>query len=249
LILTDHTLKNLSNDEDFLLLISDDEYCPMDFGLLQAKLEEVEASFQSSTTEKGRTLEDLGVYLLDCIIPFDVAYDEKTAMNQFDGLVEVLSYRGNNPFLAEIGRFFLAECKNENKAVGITHVSKVQNIITKHHLNLAIIFSRKQLTGAGKFEAAQAEVLTTFRGNGKRILCITFADLKAICYSEINFLTFLREKEKQLRFFKIEQNKLSTELKKFAELKNAGHLTDQEFNSIKLDLLESYKDIDEEQAQ
>ncbi|MGQ4668597.1 hypothetical protein ACUIJN_22720 [Metabacillus halosaccharovorans] len=244
--MTEHTFKNVANDPDFMLLISDDEYCPMDFEKFEAKLNDVEESFNSSTTEKGRTLEDLGVYLLDCIIPFDVSYDEKTPMNQLDGLIEVLSFNGHNPFIAEIGRFFVAECKNENKAVGITHVSKVQNILSKHHLNLAIIFSRKQITGSGKFEDAQAEVITTFRGNGKRIMCITFAELKAICVNKINFLSYLKDKEKQLRFFKVENNKLSTELKKYADLKKEGYLTEKEFDSIKKVLIESYSDLNEE---
>ena len=69
-------------------------------------------SLQSSANvEKGRTLEDLSVYLLSCVEPFDVEYDYKTPVNQLDAIVEVLSFKGNNNFLSEIGSIFCAECK------------------------------------------------------------------------------------------------------------------------------------------
>lgn len=238
--MSEHNLKNLLHDELFQVLITDDEYCTMDFDTLEKKIKDVELSWNGTTNQKGRTLEDLAVYLLSCVKPFDVTYDEKTPMNQFDGFIEVKPHLGYNPFLQEIGQYFLAECKNENTPVDITHVSKVHNIIHKHRMKLALIFSRKNLTGAGKFEDAQAEVMSLFRGEGKRILVITFADLKGIYYGKINFLTFLREKDKNLRLFKLESNKLSTEIQKYGRLRKEGYINDEEFQSIKKSLLESY---------
>lgn len=238
--MTKHTMQNLLNDEDFQVLISDDEYCKIDFEVLKSKIEDVEASWSGDTTTKGRTLEDLSVYILSCVKPFNVTYDEKTPINQLDGFVEVISHNGYNPFLREIGQYFLAECKNENSAVDITHISKVHNIIHKHRMNLAVIFSRKTITGAGKFEAAQAEIMSLFRGEGKRILCITLAELKALAANKTNFLTFMREKDKNLRLFKIEANKLHTELSKYADLVKKNLLSREEFDNIKLSLMDSY---------
>jgi len=238
--MSNHNFKNLLHDELFTVLITDDEYCLMNYEQLRQKIEDVEQSWEGTTTAKGRTLEDLTVYLLSCVKPFQVTYDERTPMNQLDGFVEILSYNGHNPFLQEIGQYFLAECKNENSPVDINHVSKVQNIIHKHRMNVGLIFSRKHLTGAGKFEDAQAEVLSLFRGEGKRILVITFAELKAICLNKVNFLTFLREKDKNLRLFKIETNKLETEIRKYGKLKKEGLITKEEFDSIKISLREAY---------
>lgn len=238
--MSDHNLKSLIRDEDFNLLISDDEYCPMNYTEIKNKIIEVERSWKGNTVEKGRSLEDLSVFLLSCVIPFNVTYDEKTPMNQFDGFIEVLSHNGYNPFLQEIGQYFLAECKNENSPVDITHVSKVQNIIHKHRINLALIFSRKKLTGSGKFESAQAEVLSLYRGEGKRILIITLADIKAMCVNRVNFLSFLREKDKELKLFKVEQNKLATELKKYGDLYNEGLISKEEFEDLKESLINSY---------
>lgn len=239
--MANHTLANLQDDEIFSLLITDEEYCPMNYTDFKEMLDAVEGSWKSATTtSKGITLEKLGVYLLDCVIPFKVTHDEKTPINQLDGLIEVLPFKGHNPFLSEIGRFFLGECKNENESVGITHVSKIQNNLSKHRMNLAVLFSRKNIAGAGKFEGAQGEVISAFRANGERILCIPFDDLKTICTAKINFLSYLKEKDKELRLFQVKNNTFETEIRKHRELLKEGTIEQEDFDQIKKSLMNKY---------
>lgn len=244
LILSNHNLQNLNQDDLFTTLITDNEYCVMDFEILDRFLDEVKSSWESeekdANNQKGRSLEDIGVYLLNCVEPFDVEYDYKTPINQLDSLVEVLNFRGNNPFLSEIGQFFCAECKNENSTVGITHVQKVGAIMQEHHTNLTLLFSRKKLTGHGKFEAAQGYVYTLFVGKNKRILSITYADIRELCDSKQNFLTMLRQKNKDLRFLQLSSNTLETELRKLKKLLDEGTIDSEDFKRLKQDKINSY---------
>lgn len=237
---SDHNLRSLKNDDVFTTLIKDHEYCPMDFDKLDSMLVDVEASWATTGTKaKGRTLEDVSVYLLSCVEPFDVTYDEHTPMNQIDGFIEVLAFKGNNLFLSEIGNYFIAECKNENDPVDIGQVEKVGAILHNHQWNFAVIFSRKNLTGAGKFEDAQAYVMTQ-KLLGKRILNLTYADLKAMSTTKSNFLTFLRRKNKELVLLQLRPNVMATELKKYHDLYKEGALTKEDYDTIKEWLMKTH---------
>ncbi|RKN77082.1 hypothetical protein [Paenibacillus ginsengarvi] len=242
--MTEHSLANLSHDEHYTILIADEEYCPMDYERTQELINDVKRSWASiakdANNKKGRSLEDLAVFLTSCIIPFDVEHDIHTNSNQFDGFVEVRSYNGNNPFLASVGTFFHAECKNENSAVDITHVQKVGAIMDHHHFNFSIIFSRKRVTGCGKYEAAQAYIITLFSGKEKRIINIPFTDIELMVTERKNFLTLLREKNKQLALHDLQGNTLETQLRKIHELYRQGIITEEHKNHINDMIIESY---------
>lgn len=237
---TSHTLSTLENDDKFTTLILDHEYCPMDFDKLRFMLDEVKISWDTNSTAlKGRTLEDVAVYLLSSVEPFDVTYDESSPMNQIDGFIEVLAHKGYSPFFASIGQYFLAECKNVNDPVDIGQVEKVGEILDLHKYNLAVVFSRRNITGAGKFDAAQAYIVI-LRTHGKRILSITYPDLTAMVTSRTNFLTFLRNKDKELSLLKLDGNTLASEIQKYYKLYQDGAITKDEYNEIKMNLKEKY---------
>lgn len=242
--MSSHTLGNLHGDEKFTTLITDHEYCPMDYTKLDEMVLDVENSWKSlqssANVEKGRTLEDLSVYLLSCVEPFDVEYDYKTPVNQLDAIVEVLSFKGNNNFLSEIGSIFCAECKNESGNVDITHVEKIGAIMQQHHTNLTILFSRNPLTGLGKYEAAQGYVYTLCVSANKRILNITYNDIKEISVSGMNFLTLLRKKSKDLRFLQLKSNTIETELRNLKRMVDDEIISEEEFQELKKIKIQEY---------
>lgn len=242
--LPNHTLENMENDDKFTTLITDPEYCPIDFDLLNSLIHDVEQSWECSSDDanvtKGRTLEDLSVYLLSCVEPFDVQYDYKTPMNQLDAIIEVLAFRGNNNFLSEIGSIFCAECKNEIGNVDITHVEKIGAIMHQHHTNLTILFSRNPLTGLGKYEAAQGYVYTLYVSVNKRILNITYQDIKEMAITGTNFLTHLRKKSKDLRFLQLKTHTIQTELRNLKTLKDDEIINEEEFLQLKQLAIQEY---------
>lgn len=202
--MTAHNLKNLTQDDSFKILITDDEYCPMDYHKAERMLLEVESSWTSkvknANTLRGRTLEDLCCYLLSCVIPFSITYDLRTPTNQIDILTEVLAFDGHNPFLQGIGQYFASECKNENRPVGVTHVEKFSAVLEHHNLNFGIIFSRKGLTGLSNFREAHRFIVFFLARTNKRILNITYEDIKRMLETRLNFLSLLRQKNHALVF-------------------------------------------------
>jgi cell shape-determining protein MreC len=108
-----------------------------------------------------------------------------------------------------------------------------------HHLRFSVLFSRKHLTGAGKYEDAQAYVINSLIKD-RRIINIPFSDLKVMASNKQNFLTFLRNKTKELTFIQLKANSLATELKKINELRKEGALTEDEFQKIKQNIILSH---------
>lgn len=106
---------------------------------------------------KGKFLEDLVHFLFEHSGKvYAVSRNIRTCTNEIDDLVgltakgKVLEKKGLLDFK---GKFFLCECKNYNKSVGVTYVGKFCHLLQMSNCRLGIIFSYHGISG-GKWSGS-----------------------------------------------------------------------------------------------
>ena len=139
----------------------------------------------------GKALERLAHYLLNCIPGFRAKMRMRTPATDYDVLcaVEGPTY----DFRSELGRYFLCECKDWNRAADVTTVQKFAGVLRTAKCRFGIIFSKNGISGQGGMKYAARELLKiTQQQNGVIIVTITEADLKDVS-AGANFFSLLRD--------------------------------------------------------
>lgn len=100
---------------------------------------------------KGKLLEDLVHFLFENSgHTYKVKRNIRTSTNEIDDLIE-LTAKGKTLAGVRIldlkGDFFLCECKNYNKKVGVTYVGKFCHLLQSSNCRLGIIFSYHGISG------------------------------------------------------------------------------------------------------
>jgi hypothetical protein len=137
----------------------------------------------------GKALERLAHYLLNCIPGFRAKMRMRTPATDYDVLcaVEGPTY----DFRSELGRYFLCECKDWNRAADVSTVQKFAGVLRAVKCRFGIIFSKNGISGQGDVKYAERELLK-IKQDGIIIVTITEADLKEVA-AGANFFSLLRD--------------------------------------------------------
>lgn len=145
-----------------------------------------------NTTEKGDSLEDLALKILNLVKVFS-ATEAKTKTNQIDCFV-VNKSPISNALFKKIGSVVYCECKNENKKVDNNYFHKLSNIIILSRSNedeyrVGIIFSKQTNTSTCNEISKQAYYK-------QRLFLVNFdlEEIKEMVYERVNFLDYLNYK-------------------------------------------------------
>jgi hypothetical protein len=137
----------------------------------------------------GKALERLAHYLLNCIPGFRAKMRMRTPSTDYDVYcaVEGPTY----DFRSELGRYFLCECKDWNRAADVTTVQKFAGVLRAAKCRFGMIFSKNGISGQGRVKYAERELLK-IKQDGIIILTITEANLKEVA-TGANFFSMLRD--------------------------------------------------------
>ncbi len=178
---------------------------PANIPYLEALCDRVKDS--QSPSEKGDALERLAAYLfllIPGLIPRQKVMPETA---DFENDLVVSNWRLSSNLEAELfGRDFLVECKNWERAVGVSQVGYFLYRMRLTHTRFGVIFAKNGITGNAEdgMEPKYAENLCqrAFHEDGSICIVIDGNDIKSIIDGEgkVSFRSLLMERSNQLRF-------------------------------------------------
>ena len=107
-------------------------------------------SSNSSTYEKGKSLEELATYTIKTSHIFEIYINIRTASNELDQLVKINDCNRLLIGLKVIDERlvnFIGECKNYQNKIPVTYVGKVCSLLTTTQNKICILFSYNGVTG------------------------------------------------------------------------------------------------------
>ncbi len=144
----------------------------------------------------GMELERLAHYLLSCVPEFRVYMRRPSKSTDYDVTCAVEGPALD--FRADLGRYFLGECKDWEKAADVTAVVKFAAVLRSAKCRFGILFSKHGISGQGKTSYAERELLKILHQDDLTIVVLTEADVNQII-SGTNFVTLLRSKYERIR--------------------------------------------------
>jgi len=222
-------IKNENPKQFFRFLdFSDQEYA--DYCALLDSLTRIHLDRHSTPRQKGRSLEDISRFLLaHPTDTFDTLRNIRTSTNEIDILVKkCLSYTfvDQDNFL---GSYFICECKNYSKKIGVTHIGKLFSVMEIAGTKFAILFSYHGLTGS--FSS-----WNNSHGLIKKLNLMTRKlPTNEIIIVNVNISDFQRIARDRLSFWNILHSKI-IELRLGTNIEFPNRLTQQERESIRSQL-------------
>ena len=127
----------------------------------------------------GNGLERLAEYILSIVPGFRTYRRVRSETTDYDILCNVegisMDYR------AELGRYFICECKKWKDPADVTSILKFCSVLDSAKCKSGIIFSEKGISsGKSKDKFAERELLKAFQINGTTILVVDHSDLESI---------------------------------------------------------------------
>jgi len=144
----------------------------------------------------GRHLERLAAYLLSCMPGCRTTVRENTPSTDYDIVCSIEGF--DVDFRSELGRYFVCECKDWDKAVDFSALAKFCRVLDSTKSKFGIIFSREGITGEGVTKFAEREQLKVYQDRGMVIVVVNQDDLIQVI-NGVNFITLLRNKYKKIR--------------------------------------------------
>jgi len=147
-------------------------------------------------SDAGRSLERIAHYVLSCVPGFRARMRTRNESTDYD----VICAPEGPPldFRAELGRYFLCECKDWEKPADVTAVVKFAGVLRSAKCRFGVIFSKSGITGADKTQHAERELLKIFQHDDLTILVVSNVDLDQVA-NGANFLSILRDKYERTR--------------------------------------------------
>jgi hypothetical protein len=101
-------------------------------------------------------------------------------------------------FRADLGRYFLCECKDWKKKADFTAIAKFSSVLDSVKAPCGIIFSTHGITGEGRTVDAERQLLKAFQARGQVVLVVSQKDLKDVAKGR-NSVEVLRSKYEEVR--------------------------------------------------
>lgn len=145
----------------------------------------------------GKTLERLAEYLLSCIPGCRTSRRKRAQQTDYDVLC---SLQGPDiDFRSELGRYFVAECKDwKDKPVDFDSFAKFCRILDSVKSRFGIIFSQQGITGEGRTSNAEREQLKVFQDRGMVIIVVNRNDIAYVSDGG-NMIALLKSKYEKVR--------------------------------------------------
>ena len=159
---------------------------------------------QLSKKEKGNKLEELTKILFESSAGtlLDVYKNCRTSTNEIDLLIrwtENARLAGINGAYAFMGDTFLCECKNYDKAVGVTYVGKFSSLMSVTNTDFGIMVSWEGVTGRGDWCDSKGLIKKIALREKRYIVVLEREDLRGICQKENNVFSVLYDKYTALK--------------------------------------------------
>lgn len=146
--------------------------------------------------KEGKTLEHLAQYLVGTMPGCRAMRRVKSETSDYD-VVGV--FEGSfMDFRAEVGRYFLVECKDWATPADFTTVAKFCRVLDSTKCRFGILFSRVGVSGRKRTQHGQREIVKVFQDRGIVIVVVDKDDLERVV-SGANFLSMLRAKYEKVR--------------------------------------------------
>lgn len=165
---------------------------------LFAKLLINETLSASRTQDLGHYLEMLSAYLFFTIGKFEVSCRVKTLHSEND--LRVRNLITDDPILELLGRYFLVECKNQDKNITSKIIKNFSTNVRYARCNTGILIIRKKITGESGKDSAWYVIRTEYHKEGIVIIVLTMNDLKKIADEKVNLLEMLKMQYERIRF-------------------------------------------------
>jgi len=143
----------------------------------------------------GEYLELLAEYVLSVMPGCRTYRRRKSKSSDLDIVCAVEGIESD--FRSELGRYFIAECKDWNKPANFSAFAKFCRVLDSVKARFGILFSRKGITGAGKTTDAEREQVKVFQDRGIIIVVVDRMDLESLTKIEggaSSFTAMLRQK-------------------------------------------------------
>lgn len=145
---------------------------------------------------RGINFEILAQYLLSCIPGCKVQRRVRARNTEYDLLCTLQGSFFD--FRSELSRYFVCECKDWKKVVGVTTVYKFFRVIKAAKSNFGILFSKKDISGRDKFENSYREIIKIYQSDGIAIVVINNEDIDQVINGN-NFITLLKNRYEKVR--------------------------------------------------
>ena len=160
-----------------------------------------------STNEKGKSLENLVLFVAEKTNLFTVIPNVKNASNEIDLLLcpKIQSRELLRKYILDGLDDLILECKNYNKKIDVTWVGKVYSLLKYQKCNIGIIFSYHGFTGKD-WQAATGLAKKLYLSDGAMIIDFKLEDFECLADNG-NFISVLKNKISNLKHdTKIEYN-------------------------------------------
>jgi len=144
----------------------------------------------------GKELERLGSYLLSCIPGFRATMRRRSRSTDYDIVCAVDGL--NIDFRSDIGRYFVCECKDLDKAVDFSVLAKFCRVLDSVKCKFGIIFSTNGISGGGRGMYAEREQMKVFQDRGLIIIVIDRDDFQSLAEG-VYLVSLLRDKYENVR--------------------------------------------------
>lgn len=144
----------------------------------------------------GKILESLATYLLSAIPGFRAMSRCRSQSTDYDVVCAVegigIDYR------AELGRYFVCECKDIKHSIDFSIIAKFCRVLDSTKCKFGILFSPKGISGEGKGTYAEREQMKVYQDRGLVIVVLDREDLEIIANGG-NLVTLLRDRYERVR--------------------------------------------------
>jgi hypothetical protein len=144
----------------------------------------------------GKVLERLASYLLSAIPGFRATTRRKSRSTDYDVVCTVEGLEVD--FRAELGRYFVCECKDLDTPADFSIIAKFCRVLDSTKCKFGILFSTKGLTGSGKGTFAEREQMKVYQDRGLVIVVLNIYDFSFLANSG-NLVTVLRDRYERVR--------------------------------------------------
>lgn len=152
-----------------------------------------------SKDKSGRNLETLAQYLLSEMPGCRAHLRLKSGSTDYDVICEIDGI--HQDFRSELGRYFIAECKNWKEPADFAAFAKFCRVLDSTKSRFGILFSKRGITGQRRNRDAQLEQIKVFQDRGVVIVVVDLNDLKKLAEIEsgATLTSMLRRKYLEVR--------------------------------------------------
>jgi hypothetical protein len=169
---------------------------PAEAGVYTANTRYVRYLMSKLGEPTGKTLERLADYVLSCMPGCVTTRRQRSGSTDYDIVCSMMGF--DVDFRSELGRYFVCECKDWDRAADFTTLAKFCRVLDSTKSRFGIVFSKRGISGEGKTADAEREQLKVFQDRGMVIVAVNEADFQEVANGG-NFIQLLRAKYERVR--------------------------------------------------